>query len=471
MRSIERLLLMWVLGALSLGAAVIIGVTYVLTFDELGEVFDENLKQVALATAYHHSIEAANVTATPVPRVRADPALPKLPQYYDSEGEFDFITLIWQGDGTLLFTSDPTVTIPFTTQTGISHLTREDGSWHVFSIVEPNIVVQAAQRDSSRDVLAAEVASKMFLPIAALVVSVGLLTLVALRRGLRPLDAAAASVARRTADTLRPVSLMRMPREIHPLVTAINDLLTRLSVAISTQKRFVADAAHELRTPVTALRLQLQLLERAADDATRREAITDLKAGVERSQHLIEQLLDLSRYEPDHSGRAGPDASLSHTTDLGMLARDVVAHMSIKAEHAGIDLGADAADGAVVAGQREQLLVLLNNLVENALRYTPRGGVVDVRVDRDAQAVRLHVVDNGPGIAAAERGRVFDRFYRGEAMSGQGCARQNGSGLGLAIVKAIADRHRAEVTLHTAESGRGLDVQVTFAASASAVAA
>lgn len=472
MRSIERLLLGWVLGALSIGAVALVLVSYLLTLDELDEVFDENLKQVALASSYHYSlgelpesmVDADDVRAAlpelPKGGRRVSAARPSLPRIYESEGAFDFITLVWTEQGELRFTSDASVTIPFSAKTGIQHLKRPDGEWHVYSIVQRGSVVQAAQRESSRDTLAVEVASKMFIPLAALVILIGMLLVMALRRGLRSLDHAAGSVAQRTAATLLPVSLEHMPREIHPLVHAINDLLARLSEAFTTHRRFVADAAHELRTPVTALRLQLQLLERADDADARSAAVRDLKAGVARSQHLIEQLLNLSRFEPDSQDAP---AVLLKPVDLGALVRDVVGDMSIKAEHGGIDLGADVAGDIVVKGDHEQLRVLLNNLLENALRHTPAGGVIDVRASVLGERPTLQVIDSGCGIAPGERERVFDRFYRGENTMAGG-AQMAGSGLGLAIVRSIADRHHAQVSLHTAPSGSGLEVRVVFVA-------
>jgi signal transduction histidine kinase len=245
--------------------------------------------------------------------------------------------------------------------------------------------------------------------------------------------------------------------------------MQRLSVAFVTQRRFVADAAHELRTPATALRLQLQLLERADNAPTREAAMAELKTGINRAQHLIEQLLLLSRVEPD------APMQVREAVDLGDLVRQVVGVLSVTAEHKRIDLGAalpdksdDLSPGSlVVDGNRHQLTVLLNNLVGNALRYTPAGGVVDVKVSRDDGLLTLRVVDNGPGVEPDERERVFDRFYRGrnlrngEAPQGD---EDTGSGLGLAIVKAIADQHGAVVSLYEAPSGQGLEVRVVFSA-------
>jgi signal transduction histidine kinase len=226
-------------------------------------------------------------------------------------------------------------------------------------------------------------------------------------------------------------------------------------VSFSAQRRFLADAAHELRTPVTALRLQLQLLRRSGDETSRERALHELERGIARSQRLIEQLLSVARSEPDGEGRR------HEVIDLGELVRLVVADFSARAEQRCIDLGARTEAMVVTQADPDQLQVLLNNLVENALRYTPSGGVVDVEAVMHEGAPMLRVVDNGPGIPDAERERVFDRFYRGE--DAQALAPDaGGSGLGLAIVRAIAQGHHAQVSLHTPVSKRGLEVRVVF---------
>jgi len=285
-------------------------------------------------------------------------------------------------------------------------------------------------------------------------VLIGALLTVALRRGLKPFDRAAADIATRSATSLEPIAEADMPLEIHPLIRSINGLMQRLDDAFGVQRRFVADAAHELRSPVTALRLQLQLLERANGDVARAHAVADLKAGIERSQRLIEQLLSLSRVEPD-----APTQPLE-PLDLGELVRDAVGRCSVVADDLGVDLGAEAPDTLTVHADRQQLELLLDNLIGNAIKYSGHGGTVDVRAARVDGQPALQVIDDGPGIAPEERARVFDRFHRGE--NAQRDARQTGSGLGLAIVKAIAQRHGAEVALHDGPAGNGLEVRVVF---------
>jgi two-component system, OmpR family, sensor kinase len=254
------------------------------------------------------------------------------------------------------------------------------------------------------------------------------------------------------------VSSRDVPHEIVPLVRALNGLLLRLADSMASQRRFLADVAHGLRTPVTALQLQVQWLRRTTDEGRRAEAVDQLEAGVERARRLVEQLLHVARFGPD----TPPPAH--DRVDLGDLARSVVAAASIKAEHRGIDLGVTGlppGTPAPVWGESEQLSVLLNNLVENALRFTPAGGVVDVDVVAQGSRVGWRVIDDGPGIPVAEWPNVFERFYRGE--QAVATARDvGGTGLGLAIVQSIAEHHGARVSLHVPAAGRGLEVRVTF---------
>ena len=368
--------------------------------------------------------------------------------------DWGIVTQIWDPGGRRLFTSDPNVTLPFSATEGLSRPIANGEAWVVYTAVQGDGVVQAGQRQAGRSEIAQESAAQILPAMLLLVLFVSGLMVFALRRGLLPLDAAARDVAQRSEHSLDPIPTSEVPRELMPLALSVNGLMSRLSGALSAQRRFLADAAHELRTPATAIRLQAQLVEHSGDEATRALAMTELKAGIERSQRLIEQLLQVSRVGADG------EAMYLQPVDLRVLVRSVVGTMSVKADHKGIDLGAETAGELTVNADPDQLIVLLNNLVENALRYTPSGGVVDVVAGRFNHRPALRVIDNGPGIEPADRERVFDRFYRGEQTAVHDAG---GSGLGLAIVRAIAERHDAEVSLHTPESGVGLEVRVLFA--------
>lgn len=444
-RSIRRTLLVWILGALSLGALLVALVTYLVTLEEMNEVFDGDLRNVAEALASYHHAGHHEESDAPL----------ELPVRTDEPSDTEIVTLTWTARGQRVYSSDPRVRMPFTTTEGLSRPVVDGEEWILYSSVRPAGVAQAAQRVASRKEMAGESAGKVFPPLIGLVLLIGALLVFGLRRGLQPLDAAAGDIARRSAGSLEAIGTDDAPSEIVPLVNSINGLMQRLDVAFAAQRLFLADAAHELRTPVTALRLQLQLLERAKDNGERQRALVELHAGVERSQRLIQQLLQVARTEP------GGETTRLLPLDLAALVRTQVAALSDKAEHAGLDLGADASQPVLAVGDEPQLSVLLENLIENALRYTPAGGVVDVsaRVEQGRPVIR--VVDDGPGILEAERQRVFERFHRGEVAQSQS---RDGSGLGLAIVKAIAERHRAAVDLGTPVSGRGLEVRVCFPA-------
>jgi two-component system, OmpR family, sensor kinase len=443
-RSIERSLLAWILGALALGSILVALVIYLVTLDEMNEVFDDDLKNVAQAVASYRHRGSGNT---------ADAPPPLLPQQAGTADDDDIVTLSWARSGQRVYASDPRIRIPYTDVEGLSRIRVEGEDWIVYSSVRSDGVAQAAQRAGSRQEIAGESATRIFPPMMVLAVIVGGLLVFGLRRGLQPLDSAARDIAAKSAMTLNPIDAGDVPREIVPLVASINGLIGRLATAFSAQRRFLADAAHELRTPVTALRLQLQLLRRSTDEASREEALAELESGIVRSQRLIEQLLHVARSEPDG------EITRKEPVDLAGLARTVVGNLSVQADQRGIDLGAAGSTQTLVQGDKDQLTVLLNNLVENALRYTPAGGVVDVEVGlRDGRA-ELRVIDNGPGIPEAERQHVFDRFFRGEGALAQDAG---GSGLGLAIVRAIAERHGAGVSLRTPPSGRGLEVRIGF---------
>jgi signal transduction histidine kinase len=442
MRSIERRLAVWLLGAACLGTALLGLAAYRLILVEMNEAFDLNLAQVA------HTV------ADTLPPGQAIPVHP-LVGSADPRVDAPIVVSRWTPAGQLLSRTVPGIATRFVGHEGLTRQRLGAAEWDVYTVVRPDAVVQAAQLAAAQEREAAESAERLLLPFAALIAAFGSLMIFALRRGLRPLDEATRLLAQRSAALLAPIDDRDMPREVRPLVGALNDLMARLHDAFDAQRRFVADAAHELRTPITALRLQLELVEGARDPAERERTMAELRAGIARAQHLVAQLLDLSRTEP------GGRPQRLEPLDLAQLVRDAVARHSIRAERRGIDLGAQAAQPVALAGDRDELDLLLDNLVENALRYTDPGTTVDVVAQELDGAPVLRVIDDGPGIAPEDRGTLFQRFHRGEPRPGQDTT---GSGLGLAIVKAIAERHGAQVELRTAPPGQGLEVRVVFSA-------
>lgn len=440
MRSLERDLLRWIVGTLAVGTVLLTAVAYWVTLDEMKEVFDAELKTIAEGVSRMHR-------ANPGWKGSAD-----LPVRRDEPDDVEIVTASWTTAGQRLFTSDPRVLLPFTAKAGHSEPLIGGERWILHTVVKQGYIAQAAQREAQRQEMAAESAAKISSVMVGLVAGVGILLVYSLRRGLAPLDAAAADIAARSAAALGPIQAENLPRELKPVLDSTNSLLKRLAEAFAVQRRFLADAAHELRTPITALRLQLQVLKRSPDDNSREAAIAELQSGIDRSQHLVEQLLQVARSEPD------VEKIRHEQVDLGSLARAVVGSFATRADVCNVDLGVRADPDLTVYGDLQQLTVLLNNLVDNALRYAP-GSQVDVEVTAESGMPVLRVVDQGPGIPSSERARVFDRFFRGTS----GSDHPEGSGLGLAIVQAIAKRHGGRVELAPASGVGGLCVSVVFA--------
>jgi two-component system, OmpR family, sensor histidine kinase TctE len=314
------------------------------------------------------------------------------------------------------------------------------------------VLVQVAETLDKRTRLANEIIKGlifpqfMILPVAVLLVWFGL------SRGLAPLKSLQKRIRDREPDDLSPIDPRGAPEEIAPLVDAFNELLERLDTTVTAQKRFIADAAHQMKTPLAGLSTQAELALRERDPSELHRTLEQIARGSQRTAHLVSQLLALARMENLR------EVATLEPLDLEAFGRIVVSDWVPAAMERGIDLGFESEHAqyddntdrdapARVAGQPVLLRELLNNLIDNALRYTPRGGTVTVRVLADGRRVFLEVEDSGPGIPEADRAMVFERFYR---VLGTGV---DGSGLGLSIVREIAERHGATVEVDDAKPG------------------
>lgn len=432
--SIRKSLLLWLAVGLSCAILVAGGALYFQARGEANELFDYQMRQIVAS----------------LPRQAFSPMI----ENGDSGPELDdqIMIQIWDNTGVVIYHSHGQANLPLQAELGFTNVRQSNGLWRVYSAQIGNTVVQIAQPQSARNQIAAQMAIKTVTPLLLLFPLLGILIWVAVGRGLAPIRRAAAEVQARDMHALSPIPDAKLPREIRPLTQALNDLLARLGQSINAQRAFVADAAHELRTPLTALRLQVQLAERAVDDGERRAAFGDLKQGLERATHLLQQLLTLARQEPGAFEQAHVEL------DLRALLHGVIGNFALSAHERQIDLGIGTEMPASVTGNADALRILFNNLIDNALRHSPPGSSIDVSLAADAAGVTVAVEDGGPGIPEADLQRVFDRFYRAADSQTQ----SHGSGLGLAIVKQIADAHRASVNLQN--TGRGLRVSVHFAA-------
>lgn len=435
--SIRRELLTWLLAGLALAIVAATLVTYVRARDEANVLFDVQLAQTA-----------ASITGMPFAAPIAEGP--------SSEG---LVVQIWDRNGVRVYLPRPRSEVPHDAlpkrqSPGFATIDTPNGQWRVYSVITEGQLVQVAQPLAVRRALAASLALSTIMPLLVALPLVALFVWATIARGLAPLTRIAGALGKRTPTQLAPLAETGWPREIQPVVDALNGLLGRLDNAIDAQRAFVADAAHELRTPLTALHLQAQIAERASSEDERRTALADLRAGLARTTRMVEQLLALAREEPGVAERP------MVPVDLAAIARDVVAELEALAAAKGLDLGLADAQDATVIGDGASLRTLLANLVDNAIRYTQSGGRVDVAVGNDGAAFTLAVRDNGPGIDPSERERVFTRFARGSGATAEG------SGLGLAIVRRIVERHGASIALMEGLDGRGLGVVVRFAGAA-----
>lgn len=304
-----------------------------------------------------------------------------------------------------------------------------------------------------RDALSQNVANHLMHPLAVAVPILAVLIWLSVRWGLSPLQRLADEVARRAPGALEPLgNKAEVPVEVRPLTEALDALFARTAALIERERRFTADAAHELRTPLAAIKTQAEVALGARDPAQARHAIEQVVRGTDRAARLVEQLLVLARLDP----RSGLDTA--QPVDLAGIAAEAISAAAPLAAGKKIDIGlsADPAEPPVVSGDAGLLAVLLRNLIDNAIRYTPENGRIDVSARLEEARAVLRVADNGPGIAAEERTRVLNRFYRVLGSGG------SGSGLGLSIVARIAELHRAHLSLGTGLDGKGLSVTIAF---------
>ncbi len=435
--SIKTRLLALALGAVTLVWLGTVVFTYFDAREELDELLDAHLAQAAtlLIAQTAHEIDEIE-----------DERAPTLHKYARR-----VVFQVW-GEGQLRLHSANAPAEPLAGDApGFSERTIDNHRWRVFTSRDATgkLVIHVGERAELRAKLAREMALNLLTPLLYALPALALLLWIAVGRGLKPLAALRDQISHRAPDNLAPLDAAQAPREVQPLVEQLNTLFRRITDSLENERRFTADAAHELRTPVAAIRAQAQVARGAYDDATRAHALDNVITGCDRAAHLIDQLLTLARL--DRSQQAPAQACR-----LRSLAGETVAELAPQAVNRDIQLELVEGPEVEIPGLQALLQVLLRNLIDNAIRYSPSGTTVRVNVVRDGQTTRLTVTDQGPGIPAAELPKVRERFYR---LLGTG---QEGSGLGLSIVQRIAEIHGATLELAPNDDGKGLRATVTF---------
>jgi two-component system OmpR family sensor kinase len=426
MMSLRRTILVWVtmlLGIVGAGAAA---ASYYFVRVEADSLLDTQLRQIALNAG-------EGLSESALPHMR-------------HEIEDEVVVQIWNASGETVLRAPP-ISIPRQRKSGFADVEFGGKSWRVYTSSDGVRTAQVAQRWSAREELAGKAALGATLPILSAIPIAWLVIIWVLNRLLRRLGGFAEALAQRSVDAKDPISLENVPPEIAPLNTALNKLIGRHQCAVDRQRRFVSDAAHELRTPLAALQIQVDNLKTRAN-STQLEAIDELNGGVRRASALVEQLLRMARMDDAASSRRRADINLKD-----LVAAAVADHVAI-AMKKDVDLGLSDDETCDVRLSDPEIGVLIANLVDNAIRYTPNGGTIDVVLKLEDTDALVEVVDSGCGIPDAALPRIFDRFFRAAP------AEIEGTGLGLAIAKAIADRNGFGLTVKNRLDAQGVVAQV-----------
>lgn len=363
---------------------------------------------------------------------------------------------IWDQHGDLILRSRKAPTTPFShVKNGLSNTQLEGQKWRVYTLFNPTtkLTFMLAQHTNYRQQLENQLTQDAVFIMLIAYPFLGLLIWVIIGRGLASLQAVAAEVKHRDTEYLEPVDIDAIPSEIKPLIAELNSLFKRLKETFERNDRFTADAAHELRTPLAALSTQTQVALRAESTHDRNEALLKVLSSVNRCTHLVQQLLTLSRMNPE--------AGIQNPTKVVLVkqAQEIAAMLAPEAIAKDIDLELITPENhAAIIGNGTTINILIRNLIDNAIRYSQDNSTIQIIIEETTEHVILRVIDDGPGIPEELRQRVFERFYR---MIG---TKASGSGLGLGIVLQISKLHNADIQLLTPETGSGLEVRITFPA-------
>lgn len=361
---------------------------------------------------------------------------------------------IWNDQKKLILHSQNAIKIPFSNgSVGLSASLINDHKWHVSTAYDASnhLTIMVAEKADYRQELENRLTQDSLVVMLITYPFLGFLIWFVVGRGLGTLKRVANEVHQREPSYLEPVDLESVPSEIEPLVLELNSLFRRLKAAFEREKRFTADAAHELKTPLAALSTQTQVALRATTDEEKKAALLKVLSGVRRSSHVIQQLLTLSRLEPE--------AGLTDTTSINLAkqASEVIGMLAPDAIEKNIELELiNSESTATIKGNITAIDILIRNLVDNAIRYSPENCLVEIEIREDKHHVELFVRDNGPGIPEKLHKRIFERFFR---IIGNNAP---GSGLGLSIVQQIVTLHNGTIEIHTPASKQGVEFHITF---------
>ena len=416
MASIRSKIVLTLVSALVVAGLVASWATYYSTRSEFSAIFDSQLKHTAMEIVESGAIDISRITL-----VGQSPQLNLFVQIYDAHEN-------------RIYMSQHRSPLPVAEVVGFSDVKLDSGEeWRQYTSTVGTRIIQVAQPMDVRDKLAVSAAMRIVQPMLVLIPFLAIAIWFVIVQSLQPLNRTARAVSMRSPSSLEPIEIKNLPYELKSLVGAINNLLRRLSESLNAQQRFASDAAHELRTPLAAIKLQAQLLSRCKPEDKAKYAAR-LQQGVARATRLVEQLLTIARLDPENA-----DKPMSEV-DLAAVASSAVEELSQSARDKAITLTARA-EPLTMMGMPDAIHLMVVNLADNAIRYTPENGRIEIGVKQKGNDAVITVTDDGPGIAPEERERVFERFYRALG------TKVSGTGLGLAIVSRIVAMHNGTIRI------------------------
>lgn len=438
---------------------------------EVQELFDAQLAQSARTIQAQVLHELSNIDPDTFQKLLESqakiPPLHKNNNYHDEENEITpygheyerkIAFQVWDKDKNIIIHSVVSPLTPLaanslkTMQPGYTDEIITDTKWRVFTLMELNrhYVIQVGEQYEVRDELTNKISRRLVMPSLISLPILAFMIWIGIGRGLAPLFKVTREVSLRAPDFLEPIVIGHIPTEIRPLAQALNELLSRLKEALEKERRFTDDAAHELRTPLAALKTQAQVALKSTNPEELHKALQQIVLSVDRASHLVQQMLTLARY--GHEQQSIPFTKIS----LYKVSEEVLAQHTPKALEKNIELSLDGFESSFIYGEQTILSILFNNLVDNAIKYSPQGSKIDVNINQENNHIRWQITDEGSGIKQELQHRVFDRFYR---ITGNGT---NGSGLGLAIAQQCASILKAEISINNASDSGGTVVNVQF---------
>lgn len=437
MKSISKKLLWY----LSLTVLMVTGLTFFVSYQssqhEFTEIFDANMQQVAFALA---STDITQIQSTPEIRENLKSPL---------DHEEEFLIQIWDHNQNLIYISHPDIDFPQHPDKHFHDIEFEAHKWRTYVYKTSSGHIQISQPLDVRSDVIYEALIGMLLPIVLQLPIILVLIYLIVGNGLRPLNALSESIRQRTEDNLTPIGDDHMPYELQSVTSALNRLFERLKKALSLQRQFTADAAHELRTPLTALNLQLDILNRSKTDDERQDAVSNLRDGITRATHLVQNLLLLAR--------GNSDVQDYQTIDLCKTLHNLTQRLKPLSDEKGQTLEY-IPDGCPMdlRGAEADFITIFENIISNAILYTPENGRVDIKTEKSDEGYEISIIDNGSGISDTDKTRIFDRFYRVLGSD------KMGSGLGLSIASDRTEKYGGTIKISDNPNGRGAVFTVFF---------